>query len=71
MFGNVQDDTPLSEEQASAERYSEITGADAEFLKVDQLTLFEMILVRPSPFHPRLVDCRRLPTFWTSSSCLT
>eukprot|EP00047_Mylnosiga_fluctuans_P001634 m.221221 g.221221 ORF g.221221 m.221221 type:complete len:163 (-) comp10541_c0_seq1:134-622(-) len=38
------DDLPLSEEQQQAERFADITGPDAEFVKVDQAALFEMIL---------------------------
>ena len=36
----------LSDEQQYNERFAEITGPDAEFVKVDQAALFDMILVR-------------------------
>lgn len=38
------DDPVLTEEQALEKRHEEITGFDAEFVKVDQNTLFDMIL---------------------------
>eukprot|EP00052_Salpingoeca_macrocollata_P000410 m.20143 g.20143 ORF g.20143 m.20143 type:complete len:164 (+) comp10497_c0_seq1:95-586(+) len=38
------DDPPLSEEQELERRNEEITGWDADFVKVDQNTLFDMIL---------------------------
>lgn len=41
------DDPSAPEDQTTAE--SEIVGFDADFVKVDQATLFEMILVRRSP----------------------
>ena len=39
----LKDDPPTED---NAERQEPITGWDAEFVKVDQATLFEMILVR-------------------------
>eukprot|EP00053_Salpingoeca_punica_P005443 m.54353 g.54353 ORF g.54353 m.54353 type:complete len:166 (+) comp13243_c3_seq1:76-573(+) len=38
------DDAPLTEEQANEKRSEDITGWDAEFVKVDMATLFKMIL---------------------------
>jgi len=52
------DDAPTSEDQLGMD--SEIVGFDADFVKVDQATLFEMILVRlhaePQGLLPGRVD---------------
>ena len=55
-----QHDAPLSKEESEEQRGAEIVGWDLEFSKVDQGTLFEMILVCRACMHWR--PCGDSPT---------
>ena len=52
----MQDDLPQTEEQSQIDRFSDITGADAEFVKVDQAALFDMILVGSPKVAGKLLE---------------
>lgn len=64
----TQDPVPAEEEDGKDKRTDDISSWDADFLKVDQGTLFELILVSPGPhllhLTDWLLDDRRL-TIWT------
>ena len=58
------DDPPLPEDDENKEkRTDDITSWDMEFLKVDQGTLFELILVCSSPPPPATFARRSAHTF--------
>lgn len=47
FFWNVQDDAPpLEDDETKEKRTDDISSWDADFLKVEQSTLFELILVQ-------------------------
>ena len=60
----MKDDPILTEEQQQAQRFTEIIGWDAEFIKVEQAVLFDMILVC-SYFQKKIVHYLLTPHIYT------